>query len=233
MEWIDKVLQGLYEKRLLRDVFGKMAPGFLSIALSVALYAPLSETAQRMKSLLSGTWIDGFLVAGVLWLAGFVVQSLGERIGGSAGGGGLGWKWGLASYPNAHLKESGSHFNARRIAFELDRLERYRQQRERLVVVKEATGNAGYAVVLALVVSLIARGLDDKFGLEGTFWAAWITTLIAALGLLWKHVSTRAEQARHEITSIEEAHRAEALPGFSEATLAAMRANAGLAPAVT
>jgi hypothetical protein len=70
--------EALYRHFILRDLFGKVIPGFITLtALAAMLFNP-----QELKSSLHDLSVMGWLAAiGVGWLTGFIIQSLGESCG--------------------------------------------------------------------------------------------------------------------------------------------------------
>ncbi len=76
----DSMFEALYNRLILRDLFGKMVPG--AIALATLLHPYVTDLPIQAASL--DSWL-GFLVVGLIagasWLTGFAVQAFGEHSG--------------------------------------------------------------------------------------------------------------------------------------------------------
>lgn len=174
MREISSIFDNLYNKLLLRDFFAKIIPGMLVLA---ALFIPVfSDTIAIdridiywIKEI--NFWIWLFIV-GISWLAGFTVQSLGEK---------LGW---IHYYPpdmlmrlngkpyKEHLmniqKTMRKLISSKIVADDADTywlafINRFdhissksqKQKRERLVVIAEACGNMHVAVFVASITYVV------------------------------------------------------------------------------
>jgi hypothetical protein len=149
--WFD----ALYTRFLLRDVFAKIAPGFLllmsvlaSLAGSVSTQAGTqtpSATDWSIPNLPTATWI-GFLA--LSWILGFAIQSFGEFIR-------------LIRYYPANMTEIAWRTLSSRFR-EHARYEVHRQQYERLVVIKEACGNTCASLLVTSLWVLVIFLVNGK-----------------------------------------------------------------------
>jgi len=123
----------LYEKFILRDFFAKIIPGFV-ILLSIATI--LTEKSPIYLITLVPNWNTHLflLIAGLSWVLGFVAQEIG--------------RW-------FRVLRTEDPVNKLITLARLKGEEDLKHQRERHVVIKEATGNLAMALVVLLVVSLV------------------------------------------------------------------------------
>jgi hypothetical protein len=173
---MDKFLDSLYTKLVLRDALGKTAPGsmlLVTLYISVLSQAPnLHEAVQAMRGVPAIDWLP-VLAAG--WLTALALQALGGQIP---------ERWYLpyiryCSDPNrkdADVKE----FYRGVVHFDKCATEDQRQLFERSVVLHEASGNSSLALVLAAGM-LAARfhGWQDLL--------LYLAMLIVAVGLGLMH----------------------------------------------
>jgi hypothetical protein len=137
------VVQELYTNFVLRDIAGKIVPGaFLAFSLTTLFYPPrqiLELLTQRVP------WHALLLAGGLLWVVVLGLQNLVERI-----------PYAFAYFPDVSTATGG---NEKAVNFQIatkvmqtflatadpaDKL-----QYERFVVIKEATGNLFFALLLA------------------------------------------------------------------------------------
>ena len=69
------ITEALYDKFLLRDVFGKIAPGYLLLFVSISAIFP--EFYYKISTHIDWKYIA--LLIPVAWLTSLIIQSLGER----------------------------------------------------------------------------------------------------------------------------------------------------------
>ena len=181
MSDLGNIFNSFYSKLILRDLCGKVVPG--SILLLALISSFIKQGHLDLTSLPLAVWILGF---GFAWITGFAVQALGEKTG-------------LIRYYPRILNHKAWTIVAREqlSASELSKkggsedegqknwMEFYYkfssiaddgaiQQRERLVVIKEACGNT----FVALLLTEVKLGLDVV--LNGWFsWELWRPHLAA------------------------------------------------------
>ena len=136
---VAEVIRALYTNLLLRDLFGKAAPGMvilLTIAISLTSFGAVFSKAERANF---GIWM---LAVALAWLTGLVAQAVGELL------------W-LRYFPKDvdldTWQETLNSFHAKRTSIQ-------EREFERLTVITEASGNGSVALFLAaLVVRLTTR----------------------------------------------------------------------------
>lgn len=172
----------LYSSYLARDFFAKVLPG--AIVVSALLYPVVVARGIDWAKFENIPVLAWLFIYGICWIVGFAIQALGEVIGI------------LRAYPSdekddVKILERGIQFHASEPP-EPDRV-----QRERFVVVKEATGNASVAAYLALLIVLIPSA-DPTW--QFTFFGVLSISGIAALYIF--HRINRCRQRDHEIKVI-------------------------------
>jgi len=151
------ILSYLYLKFLLRDVLGKMVPGAVLLAgLTIGITGQtLSALFQAVGGLPTSVLL---LVIALTWVLGFVVQEVGTMVG--------------------MLKTEAHRFPWPRDAAEEERRrervstvlvgrhrysEAQREHLERLIVILEAAGNTGVAILLFGVIWLLVKPVPDSY----------------------------------------------------------------------
>ena len=191
----------MYERLILRDFLAKIIPGGIVI---FCLLAPhLADSAYMIPSLNLGIWL---MLFGAAWILGIAVQAIGEFAGI------------IKYYPDAldyydwraiaeYLDSSGEYPTAskeeerikKRVGqywfdfsreFESHATAREQQQKERLVVIKEACGNTSVAIWIGVIAFLliIATGYDyelDDF--KASWWVGFFLMLFLSFFLLAMH----------------------------------------------
>jgi hypothetical protein len=161
------LISSLYTRLLLRDVLGKITPG--ALVLVVAYFACVSSapspssTVLRVASAPLGVWV---ILALLGWYAGVTVQAVGEAIG-------L-----LRHCPRGQEAE----FYKGLVEMQSTTPDA-KQTHERLVVIKEACGNASLAIVLSLAL-LLVRLLPSP---AGRLTVLGILSALGAIALFWMH----------------------------------------------
>lgn len=142
---MENLINALYSKLLLRDVFAKITPGailLLSVWHSFSDFNTIFEFLSKHSNWL---WL---IYLGVSWLTAFAIQSLGEKIG-------L-----IRLYTNDINKKD--YLDMRYKSDGCPVLER--QQRERFAIIKEACGNGYVAIILSIVVIALDTIITCGFG---------------------------------------------------------------------
>jgi len=138
MEHLQTVVQDLYTNFVLRDLAGKIVPGaLLAFSLSLLISKPL-ETLKLLNGKIST--VATVVGAGILWVTVLGLQSIAESMGLLAYFPAVGDKSGEAAF--AEATQLMQQFLAN--ATPADKL-----QYERFVVIKEATGNLKFALLLS------------------------------------------------------------------------------------
>ena len=141
-----KLFDSFYNRFILRDVFGKIVPGFILLSGIVLAFSSPEKIYAAMKPFLFKTsaaelnsvslWVILLSSLGIGWLAGLGIERLGEIAG-------------ILVDPPRKLTEQ--RWLNLIIFFDRDTMEKpyERSQRERMVVIKEACGNASVALGVA------------------------------------------------------------------------------------
>jgi hypothetical protein len=157
---MDKFLDALYTKLILRDVLGKMVPGSM---LLVTLYfsilskaSDLHEAVQATRRVPLTDWIP-VLAAG--WLTALALQGPGGWL--------PTWEW-LPYISYCCPRDNVEKFYRRVVHFEKLTTESQRQLFERFTVLHEASGNSSLALSLATVILFVGfRGWQTRVGFRG------------------------------------------------------------------
>ncbi len=198
-----KELAGLFEafyaNFVLRDLFGKIVPGFVALAgTAVVMGKTPKEMVDFAKDVPALLWLIAF---GLAWLAGFAVQNLGE------------W-FGLIRYYPGKTFGSGTtadekFYRYRMILRSVDTefTRAQAQSVERLVVIREACGNGAVALGLLFImqaVRVVLRARDT-----GLLWGSiserlpvLVPTLLCAILLLDMHRKHRGREHRYYTTAV-------------------------------
>lgn len=197
------LVDALYSRFLLRDIFGKVVPGALAGGAFAAGMFGAQEAFRTLHELPALAWP---LVYGCAWLLGFAVQQIPESLRRSNTHGAKRYSGTPVTF-HQHLRAARY-----RMAGDHDR-----QQLERFIVIKEASGNAMWAVLASpLVYFLGARpGLAESLQAVGPFVASnWMLVLAWAglAGLLRnQHLSAIRNQDEYLDTVVSAAD----VPGAS------------------
>jgi len=162
-----QLIESLYTRLVLRDLFGKVLPG--SLVLVGAYVAFLSDAPSPTRTILRlaeapfGLWA---ILVPLAWLTSFAIQAAGELFG-------------LIRYYPKRV-ESQAEVASQLAEFMSKATPAERQVHERLVVIKEACGN-GYLALLVTAVCMAARFHQPRHSaLAGA-------VLVAAIFLRWLH----------------------------------------------
>ena len=138
MSETDSVIDRLYTSYLLRDFVAKVVPGFL-VLLSIVLSS--GHDRRLLHAIQAFSFWGWFLLIGLAFSIGFLVQALGELVG-----------W-TRIYPDGSSHNRAARVNAihRMIALSRSNQPLITQQRERYVVLKEMSANFSLSIVLAFV----------------------------------------------------------------------------------
>lgn len=78
MEAVSRLIEALYSRFLLVDVFGKIMPGFVVLCSAVMTFWSPGPAVAGLRPLGSWGWA---VVVGLSWILGLGVQSLGQWVG--------------------------------------------------------------------------------------------------------------------------------------------------------
>lgn len=190
IEKIKEITDSLYSSFIARDFFAKVLPG--SVVISALVYSTYGEKLdfEQLQKIPTFIW---FLVYGQCWIFGFFVQGLGER---------------LNILRVSPEDESNAQYHARISDFivsarnNVDRL-----QRERFLIIKEATGNMAVAVLMGLLIVLQQLFVPQ--------WRTVLHAVLAVLGtyiLLWFHQIHQSRE-RHWVMTVCEKSKSDSSSG--------------------
>lgn len=173
---MDGVVDALYMRFLLRDIFGKIVPGWIVLT---AVAGRFPETVSVFAVSVSSELTGVILSAGVAWLTAFAVQEAAQRVG-------------YLHYWTAAFGDARARYQAR-IDFLRTATPDEKHQHERLVVIKEAAGLGSVSLVLAA--ALLASRLVPLG--DGPPTALTVPLVAVVGGFLAAAVSLRASHKRH------------------------------------
>ena len=171
------VVGSLYDRLVLRDFLGKVVPGALLVI--TAYWVCLSSSPTLVATVVhvsQASWGLWLLLASLGWFVGVAVQAAGETVGV------------IRYYPRGVAE---AEFMGKLVALE-KASSGARQAHERLVVIKEACGNAGIALVLSTLLILLRLWRGQALGRVSLA----VLALAAAAALLRMH---RLHVARQQL----------------------------------
>ena len=205
---MEKLLDALYDRLILRDAFGKVLPGLVWLsALVIAAWG--FDVAQRIVANID--WPRGVMLVGVGWITGFAVQSVGKL---SIGKRKLPWR--LETFPPGAFLDD-TDYSVKLVAFHRKASEHNEQQLERFTTIKDATGNSYWAVLLASA-TLLADWIMERLTGISTYppalplWSTIVPLAFSCLaigGLRRQHLRASENQARHIMAVL--GHRSESV----------------------
>ncbi len=136
---INSIVDKLYEKFLLRDVFAKIVPGTL------LLFSCIYSSSLNYKATMDIMKVSWIIMIGLAWTLGFVVQGVGELLR-------------IIKYYTKDYTTKEQWYEAY-IKFKESATREEKSNCERFVVIKEATGN----LAMSLLISLIMINLSFYF----------------------------------------------------------------------
>jgi hypothetical protein len=146
MSEIQSLADAIYSRFLLRDVFGKVVPGAIVLLAVVFAEWPFSRILLVSDNVSAAVWP---LLYGAAWVAGFAVQQAAELLRISR------------THDSRHFGAAGKRYHEHTsLARGQMRNDQDRQQLERFIVVKEATGNSSAALGLAPALWLVVSKFD-------------------------------------------------------------------------
>lgn len=180
MNWVVQLLDALYTRFLLLDLFAKVVPGAFAITSTAAVlssWQKVSETVERMP------WWALILWAGAAWTVAFALQFFGETI------------HALRDLPTSKTRDDW-YGTLKKFNSQAD--DRQRQQADRLLVIKEACGNGSVALGLYVLLSLI-RVFWYGLSRNAWNWSSAPELTIAAAASLVLALMHREHVKRHQL----------------------------------
>ena len=142
---LPNLFSAFYQRLVLRDLFGKIVPGAIFLAFTVVAFWPSQLVVARVSSL---NLVLTLLGLGLAWLVAFVLQALGESV---------------HILRNSPKGQTRADFYRQMARFDGGATDLQRMHAERLLVIKEACGNGGMALLLGVLVNLIVTGTRCTF----------------------------------------------------------------------
>jgi hypothetical protein len=138
------IVDSIYDKFVLRDLFGKVVPGSLSmLSVAVGLYEP--DDVNRLLAELH--WSLIVIGAGVAWLMGFALQYTGQKLG----------------LLKTHPGPSRQEFFPKWVKFHATATDHQKIHAERLNVIKEACGNGAVALLGGSAIVAVAQSIRGVY----------------------------------------------------------------------
>jgi hypothetical protein len=188
------IIAELYDRLLLRDLFGKIVPGGIALVGAIALVGRNAlPTPHSLLESANGLPLAAWLgILGLCWTLAFALQWLGERAR-------L-----LRNIPKTYDRPRFYQKMAQFDEQATSRLPRQLLHAERLLVIKEACGNGGIAILFVTILAFSLRAIRClQSGTCGVGWQTnWypdvpvlVLALIAGVSLICMH---REHVERHK-----------------------------------
>lgn len=168
MRDLDTLVSGLYDRLVLRDLFGKVVPGTIWLTIILAALAPQTNLVDAIGG--HGLAVT-LLLLGCAWLSAFILQALGEK---------------THFLRNCPKRETRTTFYQRLAQFGDTADGNARMHAERLLVIKEACGNGGMALITGTLVNALISAAACVF--KNQYWTAtftftwWLLAIMAVGG---------------------------------------------------
>ncbi len=160
METVSRLIEALYSRFLLVDVFGKIIPGFVVLYSAVMTFWSAPPALESVNQL--GLW--GWpVVFGLSWALGLGIQSLGQWV------------------RLAHEFENLGTWYEQRARFQRIAQEAEVQQISRLLVIREASGNGCTALVTSLVIPALAKPYQVLSWFQENSWTRTVLIVLAGV----------------------------------------------------
>lgn len=189
----ETVIDALYGRFLLRDLFAKMVPGCL-VMLSVLFGQDfVRQSPERLTPALDYLdklgWPAIALAAGFTWILGFAIQDVGEFLR-------------FVRHHPPRFDDAAFRYR-RRDAFKNSANRHQREREQRYTLIKEATGNAGTALLLScaiVVIHLVLAITEDSSSVE---LSQPLLALLVFIGLGASLLRANRSHARKQYNHIE------------------------------
>jgi hypothetical protein len=177
---LDRLLDSLYTRFILRDVLGNVVPGgLLVVALYLSIFSSTADLAAAFSTILGKPAFSWVILGAAGWFVSFAIQAFGGLLAQCP-------KSLKRFLPYIDHSERPHHdvieWHRKMLYFNKVASETDRQQFERLETVKEATGNASLSIILS--------GIVLAFRFRG-----WNLTLLVAAALIVSVLLARMHRA--------------------------------------
>jgi hypothetical protein len=168
---LSSILDKIYEKFLLRDIFAKIVPGLILI---VTVFYVVTGDIAKIEKLTQLSWISWIILIGFEWIVAFGIQSIGEAL-----------KL-IRYYTDNYDSDERWYIDYNKFLSKATPAEK--SNCERFVVIKEATGNLSLSIFISTVLILIKLLLTDFNIIKNTgFWLISIFVFIFGVFLQRMH----------------------------------------------
>ncbi len=157
MDSVAKLVDVLYERFLLLDVFGKVVPGVIVLYAAVSTFWSVLAAQAWVDQLAPWGWA---FVFGLSWSLAFAIQWFGQWLG---------------LVPD--FRDLGVWYE-RRAAFQRQAHEAELTQLSRLLVIKEACGNGCIAVAVSLAIMVLGQPSRSCAWMRADPWRAVLLVFI-------------------------------------------------------
>lgn len=158
---LSSLIDKIYEKFLLRDFFAKIVPGLTFI---VAIFYFVTGDISKIDKLIQLSWI---VLIGFAWIVAFGIQSIGEAFN-------L-----VKYYSDEYQSDFDWYVEYNNFLSKATLVEK--SNCERLVVIKEATGNLSVSIFISALIITIKQLLDDwRIIQDPKFWIIFV--LVVSFG---------------------------------------------------
>jgi hypothetical protein len=140
MNQVQNIFDSFYTKFVLRDLFGKIIPGFIFLCSIATLFDKPADILALLKTISAWYLIPIF---GISWVLAFALQALGESLR-------------LIRYSPKDIKQTEWYQLVKKFGRRVVLDEK--QQKERIVIIKEACGNTSVSIIASVLV-VIGSGL--------------------------------------------------------------------------
>lgn len=167
MEAIDRAIQTVYTRFVLRDFVAKILPGLVLLASLSSVTFGWSATHEAFQQ---ARWIEAIGIGGIAWILAFAIQEIGHRAR-------------ILDHKSDKVRiEAG-------VKFSRSCNEDERALRERYIVIKEACGNLFVSIVLSVSVLLASQELSELIKLfrNSLEWPVLLSWFVLAVLLLLSH----------------------------------------------
>jgi len=170
---MDKFLDSLYSRFILRDLVSKIFPGSLVISAIALSLLPQEEVLSLVLQMPFFGWLVVFSAA---WTTAFAMQSIGEVTG-------------MIKYWKSGVRDKA--FRSKLVLFTDTASDIQVQQFERLIVIREACGNTYVAALLSLLVLYVTMlnklGWSDTMSKIAEVWPALVAVALFIAALVRMH----------------------------------------------
>lgn len=173
MNGLGDLADALYDRFLLRDLFGKAVPG-ATLLMAVASGGQWKQVGNALEGLTALDLPTQLLLLGLAWAIGVMIQEVGHWAA----------QFPIVSLFSSRLWPEKYDHNTARYELRQRVLDAQGNDAERLVVLKEATGNLCFSLVISAFVVLVAT-------CGASAWEEWSQKVLVLCLLVGAFASSR------------------------------------------